>query len=135
MKRKLILAALFCVIFLSLVSCRQAKEITKYDTVYVSKTEYKERLKTDSVFVHDSVFVTKRGDTVYLYKYKDKYIVKIRYDTINATDTLYQYKEVVKEDTATKKSSNWKTVVIILSWVIIAALSLVVFEYVLKKKK
>ena len=100
MKRKLILTALFCAILLSLVSCRQAKEITKYDTIYVSKTEYAEHIKYDSIYVHDSVFVTKLGDTVYLYKYKDKYVVQIRHDTITSVDTLYQYKEVVKEDTA-----------------------------------
>ena len=135
MKRKLILTAFFCAIFLSMVSCRQTKEITKYDTVYVSKTVYAEHVKFDSVYVHDSVFVTKLGDTVYLYKYKDKFVVQIRHDTVTSVDTLYQYKEVVKEDASTKKASNWKTVVIILSWVIIAALSWAVFEYVLKKKK
>lgn len=135
MKRKLILTAFFCAIFLSMVSCRQTKEITKYDTVYVSKTEYAEHIKFDSVYVHDSVFVTKLGDTVYLYKYKDKIVVQLRHDTVTSVDTLYQYKEVVKEDAATNKASNWKTVVIILSWVIIAALSWAIFEYVLKKKK
>jgi hypothetical protein len=127
MKRKLILTAIFCAILLSLVSCRQAKEITKYDTVYVSKTEYKERLKTDSVFVHDSVFVTKKGDTVYMYKYKDKYIVKIRYDTINATDTLYQYKEVVKEEQKVK-NGPLKFVLFLIGAGCFTALSVFVYE-------
>ena len=38
--------------------------------------------KTDSVFVKDSIFVYKNGDTVYIYKYRDRYKDKILRDTV-----------------------------------------------------
>ena len=38
--------------------------------------------KTDSVFVKDSIFVYKNGDTVFIYKYRDRYKDKIVRDTI-----------------------------------------------------
>lgn len=38
--------------------------------------------KTDSVFVKDSIFVYKNGDTVLIYKYKDRYKDKIVHDTV-----------------------------------------------------
>lgn len=38
--------------------------------------------KTDSVFVKDSIFVYKNGDTVLIYKYRDRYKDKIVHDTV-----------------------------------------------------
>ena len=38
--------------------------------------------KTDSVFVKDSIFIYKNGDTVYIYKYRDRYKDKIVRDTV-----------------------------------------------------
>ena len=46
--------------------------------------------KTDSVFVKDSIFIYKNGDTVYIYKYRDRYKDKIVRDTIykHSVDSL-----------------------------------------------
>ena len=69
-------------------------------TKYVPVTEYKDRfvvkkdslLKTDSVYVHDSVSVYIIGDTVFKDKcrlhYKDRYIVRNRSDTLVVRDSI-----------------------------------------------
>ena len=86
------------IIFLSiclflLTSCRTRREVVEVPIeVPQIKTEYK--TKTDSIFVHDSVFHTiyREADTVYsqLIKYRYKYLVKR--DTILRQDTLYKTK-------------------------------------------
>lgn len=103
-------------------SCRSVKyvpvETTKSDTVYLN------RVKLDSVYVRDSVFVDKAGDTIrewryrYIYKYKDK------------TDTVYIAKtdsvqvpypvEVVKYKTPT-----W-------CWWALGGVSLLLVPYIVK---
>lgn len=77
-------------------------------TKYVPVTEYKDRvvvktdslLKTDSVYVHDSVSVYIRGDTVfkdkYHLKYKDRYIIRNKSDTLIVRDSI-PYKVVVEK--------------------------------------
>ena len=69
-------------------------------TKYVPVTEYRDRvvvkmdslLKTDSVYVHDSVSVYIRGDTVfkdkYHLQYKDRYIVRNKSDTLIVRDSI-----------------------------------------------
>lgn len=69
-------------------------------TKYVPVTEYKDRvvvktdsfLKNDSVYVHDSVSVYIRGDTVfndkYHLQYKDRYIVRNKSDTLIVRDSI-----------------------------------------------
>ena len=69
-------------------------------TKYVPITEYRDRvvvktdslLKTDSVYVHDSISVYIRGDTVfkdkYHLKYKDRYIVRNKSDTLIVRDSI-----------------------------------------------
>ena len=69
-------------------------------TKYVPITEYRDRvvvktdslLKTDSVYVHDSISVYIRGDTVfkdkYHLQYKDRYIVRNKSDTLIVRDSI-----------------------------------------------
>lgn len=67
-------------------------------TVYVptekhfwhTDTLYRTALRVDSVIFRDSVAVIQRGDTVYLTKYRDRYRVKERIDTLyqSVTDSV-----------------------------------------------
>ena len=78
-------------------------------TKYVPVTEYRDRvvvktdsfLKTDSVYVHDSVSVYIRGDTVFTYKYhtkyKDRYIARNKSDTLIVRDSIPYKVEVGKQ--------------------------------------
>lgn len=78
-------------------------------TKYVPITEYKDRvvvktdslLKTDYVYVHDSVSVYIRGDTVfkdkYHLQYKDRYIVINKSDTLIVRDSIPYKVDVGKQ--------------------------------------
>lgn len=56
-------------------------ETTKTDSIYISLFE------RDSIYVHDSVYVRDKGDTVYIEKVKYLYKEKVRTDTIYAERT------------------------------------------------
>ena len=79
-------------------------------TKYVPVTEYKDRVvvKTDSVYVHDSVSVYIRGDTVFKYKYhiqyKDRCIVRNKSDTLIVRDSIPYKVEVNKQLSKTDRA-------------------------------
>lgn len=76
---------------------------------YVPTTEYRDRivtktdsfLKTDSVYVHDSVSVYIRGDTIfkdkYQLRYKDRYIIRNKSDTLIVRDSIPYKVEIEKQ--------------------------------------
>lgn len=78
-------------------------------TKYVPTTEYRDRivtktdsfLKTDSVYVHDSVSVYIRGDTIfkdkYQLRYKDRYIIRNKSDTLIVRDSIPYKVEIEKQ--------------------------------------
>lgn len=84
-------------------------------TTYVPITEYRDRvvvktdsfLKTDSVYAHDSVSVYIRGDTVfkdkYQLRYKDRYIIRNKSDTLIVRDSIPYKVEVDKQLSMTDK--------------------------------
>lgn len=72
---------ILAVLAVLMTGCRTIKEVPVEKVV--ERTEYIDRLQTDSVFCHDSVYVRDAGDTIYLYK--DKYIYKYKF----VRDTAY----------------------------------------------
>ena len=94
---------LLFIVALLLVGCKGQERIV--ETV---RTEYKDRLveKVDTVSVKDSTFVYVKGDTLYIYKYRDRWREKIVRDTsyIMKTDSIeipvYIEKELSFQDKA-----------------------------------
>lgn len=80
--------------------------ITEYRDRVVVKTD--SFLKTDSVYVHDSVSVYIRGDTVfkdkYQLRYKDRYIIRNKSDTLIVRDSIPYKVEVDKQLSKTDKA-------------------------------
>lgn len=76
-----------------LVGCSAMKNI-QYVPVETTKTEYIS--KVDTTIIKDSVFIDRwsKADTVFLTKYKYKYIEKIKRDTLFRVDTIPVIKEV-----------------------------------------
>ena len=84
-----------------LSSCR-----TQYVPVETVKTEYRTRdsIRHDSIYQHDSVYLTVKGDTVYQYKYK--YLYKYQY--VNKTDTLIKTDSIPIPFPVEKQLSTWQ---------------------------
>lgn len=100
---------MLAVTLVALTGCRSVKyvPVTEYRDRYVSKTD--SFLKVDSVYLHDSVSVFVRGDTIFTTKtrYKDrlKYIYNTKTDTVAVHDSIpYPVKvEVEKKQSAIDK--------------------------------
>lgn len=94
------------IVFFTLLAAFASCKTIKYVPVETVKTEYIERLKSDSVLVYDSVFIKEKGDTVFIEKYKYAYKTKTQIDSIFKSDTIqvpYEV-EIIKE---VKKPLNW----------------------------
>lgn len=78
----------FCLVILVavlLVGCKTKERVVtvekvRTDTTYITKHQ------RDSVWLHDSIHVTEKGDTIRIEKWHTKYIEKATHDT------LYQHK-------------------------------------------
>lgn len=56
-------------------------------------------VRSDSIVVHDSIYIVERGDTVFHYKYKYIYRDRVLHDTLHhhRCDTITQFVEVEKQ--------------------------------------
>lgn len=96
------------IIALLLISALTGCTTTKYvevekvhhDSIYITK------FQKDSVYLHDSVWVEKSGDTILIQKWRTKYIEKQVHDTtyVAKTDSIPVPYEVIKE---VPKKLNW----------------------------
>jgi hypothetical protein len=72
-------------------ACNTTKIASNTDREAV-RVEYRDRLRTDSVFVwlRDSVHIRERSDTVFVEKFKTQiaYRDRLRVDTVSVTDTV-----------------------------------------------
>ena len=90
----LILALL---VLLAFCSCAKTEYITvekvRTDTTYITKHQ------RDSVWLHDSIQVTEKGDTVRIEKWHTKYVEKQVHDTLyqSKTDSIPVPYPVIKE--------------------------------------
>ena len=84
-------------ICLHLCGCKQ----TEYVTVEKVRTDttYGTKWQRDSVWLHDSVLVREKGDTVMVEKWHTKYVETVRIDTtyLATHDTIPQPYPVIKE--------------------------------------
>lgn len=88
---------IWCSLFLlMLLGCRTA-EVAREDCGYISHTSMAERLVRDSVFVHDSIFLREKADTVFLIKYRTMYKERLLRDTVVVRDTLHVERQVIKK--------------------------------------
>ena len=93
----LIIWLLFLMLLAWLTSCTATKyvevEKVRTDTTYITKWQ------RDSVWLHDSIHVTEKGDTVRIERWHTKYVEKQVHDTtyVATHDTIPQPYEVVKE--------------------------------------
>ena len=84
-------------IALWLTSCTTTRVVTvekvKTDTTYITKQQ------RDSIWLHDSIHVTERGDTIRIERWHTKYVEREVHDTLYRakTDSIPVPYEVIKE--------------------------------------
>lgn len=102
---------LLIIILFFIVSCGT----TKYIEIPVEtiKTEYKDRLIYDSIYIKDSISNSIINDTIFTTKYKYIYKTKIEKDTINITDTITKTITIDKEKEV-NKLKTWQIMFMIM---------------------
>lgn len=105
---------------LVMASCSLSRKTIKQEESRDSasvRTEFVSQVKQihDSIYLRDSVFVEKKGDTVYLNKWRTHYRERLIHDTIivETTDTL-RIKEVANKEVVKSPSffQMWKAYII-----------------------
>ena len=115
-----------------ILTCCKTTERVEYVPVETVKTEYKDRIVEtyDSVHITDSVYVAVKGDTTLVYKYRDRWKLKLVHDTayVNKTDSVRVPYPVEK------KLSKWEQFKVdycgYLMMVILAAFGYIIFRII-----
>ena len=84
---------IFTLLLVLLLGC---KARTVYVPVESTHTEYKDRLRHDSIYLHDSIYMAKINDTIYFEKYRTLYRDRIVRDSIYKNDTIRQPYPVIE---------------------------------------
>lgn len=100
----IIIAFLLCLLFSGCTTTQYVPVIEhKTDTLIQTKVE------KDSIWLHDSIKVTEKGDTVRIEKWHTKYVEKQVHDTLyqSKTDSIPVPYEVVKEVPRKRTTIDW----------------------------
>ena len=85
------------ILLLSLAACSTVQNVS--DVELVSKNNFTERIRVDSIVLRDSIFIREKSDTVFYTKYRTVYREMLRVDTIVRCDTIFRDREVVVDRT------------------------------------
>lgn len=77
------------------------------DRTAESSYNFIERMVSDSVFLHDSVYVHENADTVYLTRYRTLYRERLRRDTVVICDTIYKQHTVARPEQKSSSRRIW----------------------------
>lgn len=98
---KSILMLFLAILTALLPSCRtitQVEYLKQTDTLYLSSVKY------DSIYVHDSLTIREKGDTVWFDRWHTKYVEKLKKDTV----IEYRDRDVyVEKETQVKYVPKW----------------------------
>lgn len=89
-----VIRLLYSLLLLLAAGCGSV-ERNGYD--FVSSIKVEERVRVDSIVLHDSVFIREKSDTVFFTKYRTLYKERVLCDTVLRCDTVYVEREVCRE--------------------------------------
>ena len=126
----------FCIVILVallLVGCKTEERVVtvekvRNDTTYITKHQ------RDSVWLHDSIHVTEKGDTIRIERWHTKYVEKVTHDTLyqHKTDSLpvpYPVEKLVE-----RELSWWQQTRMHLGEALLAIAGIAVVMFVIRRK-
>ena len=125
-----IVLCLMAIIAAMMSSCTTTRVITvetlKHDTTYISKIE------RDSVWMHDSIHIKEKGDSVIIERWHTKWRDRLLIDTLyqSKTDSIFVVKTIEKK----KELSWWQKTQMIAGDVMLIALILFIGWQIVKRK-
>lgn len=120
MRRGCAIYALASAVLLAFAACspRVVERVTT-----VRDTTYVERLRVDSLYQRDSVFVREKGDTVYIYTEKVRDRWRLLRDTVRLVQIDSVAYETIKEVRVEQPLPAWQSAKIRAFWWLVAALA------------
>ena len=125
---------LIILVALLLVGCKTKERVVtvekvRTDTTYITKHQ------RDSVWLHDSIHVTEKGDTIRIERWHTKYVEKATHDTLyqHKTDSVpvpYPVEKLVE-----RELSWWQQTRMHLGEALLALAGIAVVVFVIKRKK
>lgn len=79
---------LIAILLFLCISCSTTKVVEVEVPVETVRTEYVNNIQYDSIHVRDSIDRFIKGDTVFLYKYRDVFKYKYKTDTVVKVDSI-----------------------------------------------
>ena len=126
----------FCIVILVallLVGCKTKERVVtvekvRNDTTYITKHQ------RDSVWLHDSIHVTEKGDTIRIERWHTKYVERATHDTLyqHKTDSVpvpYPVEKLVE-----RELSWWQQTRMHLGEALLAIAGIAVVVFVIKRK-
>lgn len=117
------------VVVVLLSGCKTIKEVPV--EVVKERIEYIDRLQTDSIYQHDSIYIKSVGDTIY--EYRDKYIYKYKYTRDTSYITKIDSIPVIVE--VEKRLTKWEEIKKDYGGYALLLILLIIVGYVIKKIK
>lgn len=124
-RKQLIIIGAVIAIFFLLISCKTKIQYVPVETI---KTEYRDRLKVDSVHLYDSIYIRDKGDTVFEYRYKYLYRDKLLNDTVYV-GSVVQVPYAVIETKTVNRLYNWQIVLMCLGGICIGYFGYKLFRF------
>ena len=126
----------FCIAILVVVlmaGCKTKERVVTVETVR-NDTTYIMKHQRDSVWLHDSIHVTEKGDTIRIEKWHTKYIEKVTHDTLyqHKTDSVpvpYPVEKLVE-----RELSWWQQTRMHLGEALLAIAGIAVVVFVVRRK-
>lgn len=122
--RKEIVILIAPIFFFLFTSCATRTIHVPIETV---KTEYRDKVLRDSVYLLDSILIRHKGDTVFLEKYKYLYRDKIVRDSVFRTDSIAVPYPVV-ETKEVKIYPRWLVILACLGCILVSYLGFKLFS-------
>ena len=124
-----ILFLLFMTLLLD--SCKVKDKIVEVSIPQI-KTEIKyiDKVKYDSIYLKDSVYIIQKGDTIYSTQVKYRYVYKNRIDTIIKVDTIPNIVTITNTEVQ-NKLYNWQKILIVIGLIT----TLLLISYIVKYLK
>lgn len=119
----------FILVMLLTLSCKTNTVYVPVETIEKEK-EYIDRWNRDSIYLYDSIYVEKKGDTLWLQKYKTIYRERIVRDSIHITDSVrIEVPYAVVEVKEVNRLKTWQTILMCLGAALIGYLGFRVVRF------
>lgn len=122
----------YIIVFFLMLTIICSCSTTQYVPVEKIRDVYHETTKTDSINIHDSIYIKEKGDTVFFTKYHTEYRYINRTDSFIQRDTIPQPYPVEVIKKVEKELSWWQSIKMELGGLALGSLIIILIYFGIK---